>query len=118
MSDKKGLFITLEGPDGSGKTTMLKRIHEALLRDYPSVQVVTTREPGGSPLAEAIRNLLLNKMDAKINYRAEALLFAASRSQHIQDCIEPALSSGKIVLCDRYIDSSNCISRIWKRIRI
>jgi dTMP kinase len=103
----KGLFITFEGPDGSGKTTILKKVYEKLLSNN-SYGVVLTREPGGTnnKIAEDIRNLLLNKMEYKIDYHAEALLFAASRAQHVHDFIQPNLEKGNIVLCDRYIDSS------------
>jgi dTMP kinase len=103
-----GTFITFEGPDGSGKSTIIKKIYEQLLIDFPKKKIVLTREPGGTnnKIAEDIRNILLNKIDYKIDYHAEALLFAASRAQHVHDFIEPNLKQGNIVLCDRYIDSS------------
>ena len=100
----KGYFITIEGPDGAGKTTQIK-----LLRDYlvdKGYEVVMTREPGGTPLAEKIRNLLLDPASGKVYPTTEALLYAASRAQHVAEVILPALQAGKIVLCDRFVDSS------------
>lgn len=96
------LFITFEGPEGSGKTTMIQMVAEALKDTH---QVVVTREPGGIPISEKIRDILLandNEMDA----RTEALLFAAARRQHLVEKVVPALREGKVVLCDRFIDSS------------
>lgn len=103
----KGLFITFEGPDGSGKTTVIHQICRILLRKYPN-KVVTTREPGGknNAIAEDIRNIILNKLEYKITPMTEALLFAASRSQHVSDFIKPNLKAGNIVLCDRFVHSS------------
>jgi dTMP kinase len=103
-----GLFITFEGPDGSGKSTLIKKLENTLFQDFKDLEVVFTREPGGTnnQIAEDIRNLLLNKMDYKIDYHAEALLFSASRAQHVKDFIQPSLEANKIVLCDRYVDSS------------
>jgi len=100
------MFISFEGIDGAGKTTIIKAINEYLTSIGKNVAI--TREPGGTNnvLGEKIRNLLLNEFDVKIDYRAEALLFAASRAQHVACFIKPALDEGKIVLCDRYIDSS------------
>lgn len=108
MSSKKGIFITFEGPDGCGKTTIINLIYKDLQKRYGKNNVVLTREPGGKNniIAEDIRNILLNKLDYKISDRAEALLFAASRAQHVKDFIIPNLNKGKIVLCDRYIHSS------------
>lgn len=96
-----GLFITFEGPEGSGKTTVLRAVAAELEKDY---NVVTTREPGGVETAEAIRNILLegDAMDG----RTEALLFAAARREHLVQKVLPALASDHIVLCDRFIDSS------------
>ncbi|UEX89983.1 dTMP kinase [Staphylococcus ratti] len=95
------LFITIEGPEGSGKTTVLKSVVEQLSKDF---EVIATREPGGVKTAEAIRNILLegDAMDA----RTEALLFAAARREHLVDKVLPALEKGTTVLCDRFIDSS------------
>lgn len=99
----RGKFITFEGPDGSGKTTQMAKVHKALLeRGY---QVVMTREPGGTKISEAIRNILLNPENL-LTDRTEALLYAAARAQHVEELIIPALEEGKVVLCDRFIDST------------
>ena len=107
LSNNFGYFITFEGPDGCGKTTIAKEVFTILQKKYPN-KVVLTREPGGKNniIAEEIRNILLNHIDYKIDNRAEALLFAASRAQHVNDFIIPKLNEGNIVLCDRYIHSS------------
>lgn len=98
------LFITFEGGEGSGKTTALKKINQMLLdRGY---QTVLTREPGGTPISEQIREVILNKANTDMDPRTEALLYAASRRQHLVQKIWPALREGKIVLCDRFLDSS------------
>ncbi|MFT4185885.1 MAG: dTMP kinase [Micrococcaceae bacterium] len=99
------IFITFEGADGSGKTTQIVLLHKWLQEKY-GLEVVKTREPGGTPLGEALRDLVLINRDTPANPKSEALLFAASRSQHASDLIRPALEAGKVVLCDRYIDSS------------
>lgn len=98
------MFITFEGPEGSGKTTV-SNIIEKRLEDI-GYQVVHTREPGGTPIAEQIRNIILDKANIMLDARAEALLYAASRRQHLVEKVWPALKEGKIVICDRYIDSS------------
>lgn len=99
------LFITLEGPEGSGKTTQFRLLGEALLqRGYATI---CTREPGGTILGNAIRNLLLDRAYTdKVSARAEALLFNAARAQLVEEIIRPALARGEIVLCDRYADST------------
>jgi dTMP kinase len=98
------MFITLEGPEGSGKTSVSKMlIKELEKRGYP---VVFTREPGGTPIAEEIRDIILDKKNTALDARAEALLYAASRRQHLVEKIWPALKEGKIVICDRFLDSS------------
>ncbi|PNZ26969.1 thymidylate kinase [Staphylococcus petrasii] len=94
-------FITFEGPEGSGKTTVLKRVAEKLAQKY---DVIATREPGGVPTGEEIRKVVLE--GDKMDIRTEAMLFAASRREHLVEKVIPALSEDKIVLCDRYIDSS------------
>ncbi|AWI10755.1 dTMP kinase [Caldifermentibacillus hisashii] len=100
----KGTFITVEGPDGAGKTTVLNIIAEELAAEgYPIVQ---TREPGGSPIAEKIRQIILDKKHTEMDPRTEALLYAAARRQHLIEKIIPALEKGNIVLCDRFIDAS------------
>lgn len=105
MSDEtSGVFIALEGGEGAGKTTQL-----GLLEDWlTSVgrPVLRTREPGGTEIGERIRSLLLDHGQGEVDPRTEALLFAASRAAHVQQKIAPALDSGTVVLCDRYIDSS------------
>ncbi len=99
-----GLFITIEGPEGSGKTTVAKMITERLkMEGYP---VVYTREPGGVEIAEKIRDIILDVNNTKLDPRSEALLYAASRRQHLVEKVEPALAEGKIIICDRFIDSS------------
>lgn len=101
---KKGIFITFEGGEGAGKTSLIERIKTYLLNK--KLNLVFTREPGGTLFGEEIRNLLLKDRKEKVSAKAELCLFLASRAQHIQDVIIPALSKGKIVLCDRYNDSS------------
>ena len=99
-----GFFITLEGVDGCGKTTQ-QRLLKAHLENF-GYQVILTREPGGCPLSEEIRKILLAKEDNGMHPETEALLFAAARFQHIHDTVLPALREGKIVICDRFVDSS------------
>ena len=101
---RRGLFVVFEGGDGSGKSTQL-----GLLRDHLEslgLPVVVTREPGGTRAGERIREVLLDPASEGLDDRAEALLYAAARAQHVAEVIEPALSSGSVVLCDRFIDSS------------
>lgn len=97
-------FITLEGGEGVGKSTQLKALADAIRAQGHSV--VTTREPGGSPGAEAIRSLLMTGDKDRWSSRAEALLFAAARADHVEKTIRPALERGDWVLCDRFIDST------------
>jgi dTMP kinase len=99
-----GKFIALEGGEGAGKSTQSRRLAEALRAR--GVAVVTTREPGGTPGAEAVRQLLLNTEGEGWHPRAEALLFAAARSDHVERLIRPALTAGKWVICDRFVDST------------
>jgi len=101
---KKGLFISFEGNDGSGKTTVCENIKKKL--EEKGKSVVLTREPGGSVIAEKIRDILLDKENLDMDPGTEALLYAASRRQHLVQIIKPALAEGKIVLCDRFVDSS------------
>ena len=98
------MFITFEGPEGSGKSSVLNEITQKFINEgYP---IVKTREPGGTDIAEQIRNVILDKQNVKLDPRAEALLYAASRRQHLVEKIWPALKEGKIIFCDRYLDSS------------
>ncbi|MBP3852570.1 MAG: dTMP kinase [Erysipelotrichaceae bacterium] len=101
---RKGVFITFEGNDGAGKTTVCLQVLKRLKQE--GHEVIYTREPGGSRIAETIRNILLDVDNKELTARTEALLYAASRSQHLQEIVIPALQAGKIVLCDRYVDSS------------
>lgn len=100
----RGRFISLEGGEGVGKSTQLAALAEAL--KGRGLTVLVTREPGGSPGAEAIRSLLLQGDDTRWNPRAEALLFAAARSDHVEKTIQPALERGEWVVSDRFVDSS------------
>ncbi|MBJ2120883.1 dTMP kinase [Arthrobacter sp. MSA 4-2] len=99
-----GLFIAFEGGDGAGKSTQVGALCRALEAD--GVPVVRTREPGGTPVGEKLRALVLEHGHGEIDARTEALLFAASRAAHVQQVILPALRRGDVVVCDRYIDSS------------
>ncbi len=100
----RGRFITLEGGEGAGKSTQLRALAAAL--EARGVEVVATREPGGSAGAEAIRTLLMEGSDDRWDSRSEALLFAAARADHVARTIRPALERGAWVLCDRFVDSS------------
>ncbi len=101
---KKGLFITFEGPDGSGKTTVSSYVVQQLL-DL-GYDIIHTREPGGVDIAEQIRHVILDPKNTKMDVKTEVLLYAASRRQHLIEKILPALEAGKIVICDRFVDSS------------
>lgn len=100
----KGYFISIEGGDGSGKSTQIKKMVSYL--EAKGYSVLVTREPGGTPIAEAIRNIILEPTYSDMTARTEMLLYAASRAQHVEEKILPALSAGKIVLSDRFTDSS------------
>ena len=100
----KGWFITFEGCAGCGKSTQLGLLRSFL--EQNNVPFIFTREPGGGRISEGIREILLNGKNAEMSDECEALLYAASRAQHIHDRIEPALKEGKVVVCDRYVDSS------------
>lgn len=100
----KGLFITLEGPDGSGKTTQIK-----FIEDYfraKNLDVIISREPGGTEIGERLRDILLNYSDGNMADLTEALIFAAARAQHVAEKIRPAIEEGRILVCDRFVDSS------------
>lgn len=103
-SSARGLFLAFEGGEGSGKSTQVEMLRNYL--EEQGHQVVVSREPGGSGIGRQIRELLLDPANAELSDRAEALLYAADRAQHVQECIRPALERGAIVICDRYIDSS------------
>ncbi|MGG3890546.1 dTMP kinase [Metabacillus fastidiosus] len=98
-----GLFITFEGPEGAGKTTILNML---LRNNEFGKKVIFTREPGGIHIAEKIREVILDKNHTEMDARTEALLYAAARRQHLVEKVIPALKDGKIVICDRFIDSS------------
>jgi dTMP kinase len=98
------MFITLEGPEGSGKSTQIKRLAKRLeAMGYP---VITTREPGGTPIGDQIRQVLVRMENKELHPRTEILLFLAARAQLVEQLIKPALQDGKIILCDRYGDST------------
>lgn len=99
-----GIFITFEGPDGSGKTTQLKKLGEELKK--LGHDVLVTREPGGTAISDKIRSIILDPENDEMVDQAEVLLYAASRAQHVHQLIIPALEAGRIVLCDRFIDAS------------
>ena len=101
---KCNLFITFEGPEGAGKTTVIQKIAERL--EQENIAVLATREPGGIEIAEKIRAVILNPAHTAMDERTEALLYAAARSQHYFEKVRPALEDGKLVICDRFIDSS------------
>lgn len=104
MKTNKGLFIAIEGPDGSGKSTIAKMIKNHL--DKLQLKCELTREPGGTDIGENIREVILDNDNNKMSSRTEALLYAASRAQHVEEKIKPLLESGYIVICDRYVLSS------------
>jgi dTMP kinase len=104
IDETSGLFIVLEGGEGAGKTTQLGLLQDWLVES--GRRVVCTREPGGTEVGERIRGLLLDHGQGEVDPRTEALLFAASRAAHVTQKIRPALDSGAVVLCDRYVDSS------------
>lgn len=99
-----GAFITLEGGEGSGKTTVIGKIGEYF--DRLAIPYMMTREPGGIEIAEKIREIILNPSHTAMDARTEALLYAASRRQHLAEKVEPALDKGLTVICDRFVDSS------------
>lgn len=101
---ERGLFITLEGPDGSGKSTQIQYIDQFF--QEKGMRTVLTREPGGTPIGEKLREIILDRENREMCDMTEALLYAASRAQHVEEKIKPALLAGKVVICDRFIDSS------------
>lgn len=101
---RRGLFLAFEGADGTGKSTQARAVAEALRA--AGQETLLTREPGGSPLGEAVRGLLLDPAHGPVDPRTEALLFAAARAAHVARTVRPALEAGAVVVTDRYIDSS------------
>jgi len=100
----RGKFITIEGQDGAGKTTSLEYLYSEI--KAKNLDCLVSREPGGTPMGEAIRDILLKRTELEINPMSELLLIFAARSQHIESVIEPALAQGKWVVCDRFTDAS------------
>ncbi|EZP58037.1 MULTISPECIES: dTMP kinase [unclassified Exiguobacterium] len=100
----KGTFITVEGPDGAGKTTQLQLLNDVLKEK--GYNVMMTREPGGTRVGNEIRSLILNPDFEEMKEMTEILLYAASRAQHVEELIRPALEAGTIILCDRFVDAS------------
>ena len=107
MAEMRGLFITFEGCEGSGKTTQIQQLKEWIESSIGSVNLCMTREPGGTIEAESIRTLLLNGVANKWQPATEAMMMSASRHEHVIHVIEPALSRGDIVICDRFTDSTH-----------
>lgn len=99
-----GMFITFEGPDGSGKTTQIKLLEKYF--EHKGYDLLITREPGGTDISEQIRRVILDKNNTEMDRITEALLYAASRAQHVAEVIKPALLQGKVIICDRFVDSS------------
>ena len=97
-------FITFEGGEGSGKTTIIKMLVDEI--KAKGIDVLVSREPGGSKISEEIRNVILNVNNKNMDYMTEALLYAAARRQHLKEIVWPSVDSGKLVICDRYLDSS------------
>lgn len=100
-----GQFISFEGPDGAGKTSVLTAITDRLQQAH-NQRILITREPGGNQIAEAIRQVILDPRNTEMDDRTEALLYAASRRQNVKKTIQPAMAAGKVVICDRFVDSS------------
>lgn len=100
---RRGLFITIEGPEGSGKSTQARRLYEALRDEWP---LVLSREPGGTPIGEAIRAIVLDERYVGMAPEAEMLLFAASRAQYVREVVRPVLETGRCVLSERFVDAS------------
>ncbi len=112
----RGWFITFEGPDGSGKTTISSSVYKQL--QIEGFDVIYTREPGGIEIAEQIRDIILDPKNTKMDHKTEALLYAASRRQHLVEKILPALAQNKIVICDRFVDSSLAYQGVGREIGI
>jgi len=104
IKDTRGLFITMEGPDGSGKSTQMALFCQYIR--HQGMDFLQTREPGGTAIGERIRNLVLDKSHPEMDDLTEAMLYAAARAQHVAEVIRPALKAGRLVVCDRFVDSS------------
>jgi len=115
VNNMKGMFITFEGIEGCGKTTQIRLLDEHLKRK--GFDTLLTREPGGTPIGEKIRSVLLNSAHTNMSPRTELLLYEASRNQHIFEKIAPAIGNGKIVLCDRYADATTAYQGTARRIQ-
>ena len=100
----RGLFISIEGPDGSGKSTQIENIKKFF--EDKNIEIVFTREPGGTAIGERIREIILDNSFKEMDPMTEAMLYAASRAQHVAQVIGPALEAGKVVVCDRFVDPS------------
>jgi len=111
-----GVFITFEGPDGSGKTTQIKLLEKYFTKK--GYDILITREPGGTNISEQIRNVILDKNNIEMDRITEALLYAASRAQHVAQIIKPALLEGKAIICDRFVDSSIVYQGIGRNLGI
>lgn len=119
MRDDMGHFITVEGPDGSGKTSVIKYLEKRMKDMYPHYHVVITREPGGNRISETIRQIILEPKNIDMGARCEALLYAASRAQHVFEKIEPLIKQDDtLILCDRFIDSSLVYQGIGRNLGI
>lgn len=112
----KGIFISIEGPDGSGKSTQIENIKEFFMQR--SIDFVFTREPGGTPIGEKIRDILLDNNNSEMDYMTEAMLYAAARAQNVAEVIRPALADGKVVICDRFVDSSIAYQGYGRRLGV
>ncbi|MGX7195659.1 dTMP kinase [Enterococcus olivae] len=112
-----GLFITIEGPDGAGKTSVINELYPRL-QLYAKKGIVKTREPGGVRISEKIRQIILDPGHGEMDERTEALLYAAARRQHLVEVILPVLNAGKIVICDRFVDSSLAYQGAGRRIGV
>jgi dTMP kinase len=113
---KRGLLITFEGPDGSGKSTQISMLKEYL--SSRGFEVVFTREPGGTKISENIRDMVLDNKNSEMSAMCEALLYAAARAQHVGEVIRPAIEDGQIVICDRFVESSIVYQGIGRNLGI
>ena len=104
VTPPKGAFLSIEGLDGSGKGTQIRLLSDVI--DRYGFELVMSREPGGCPISEKLRDIILDKNNTEMDDITEALLYAASRAQHVRQVIRPAVAAGKVMLCDRFVDSS------------